>query len=154
MALIVTASISERCNTVAFTGSRERTTDAPAIVYDMLATLDPAIHTIVTGGCVGVDALVAELAYNMGFRVYTVLPGDKRLVDPQHTMWAHAVEDAQYTYRQRNERMVVLSSRLFALPAHPEYAPQSQRSGTWQTVRMGRRAHAVAPVIKVLSETY
>ena len=43
-------------------------------------------------------------------------------------------------YQARNARLVAEATAVFGLPAYPEEDPRSERSGTWQTIRIARRA--------------
>jgi hypothetical protein len=49
-----------------------------------------------------------------------------------------------------DQRVGVWLARVF--PQYPEDHPKSQRSGTWQTIRMARAAHATAPFVFPLEE--
>lgn len=42
--------------------------------------------------------------------------------------------------KPRNQRVVDESTVVYGLPAYPEEDPRSERSGTWQTIRIARRA--------------
>jgi hypothetical protein len=44
------------------------------------------------------------------------------------------------TYADRNAVLVKRGTFVCGLPAYPEDDPRSRRSGTWQTIRMARRA--------------
>src|SRR5262249_19060923 len=72
-----------------------------------------------------------------------VVPADRSRVDP---WWEGCPEVTVIempegtTYRDRNAALVARSAAVFGLPAYPEDDPRSRRSGTWQTIRMARRA--------------
>jgi hypothetical protein len=44
------------------------------------------------------------------------------------------------TYRDRNAELVRWGTVTYGLPAYPEEDPRSRRSGTWQAIRMARKA--------------
>jgi hypothetical protein len=120
-----------------FTGSRELVN--PEMILRVLKTLEPE-SLVVTGGCVGVDAFIAEHAHSLGHHVITILPADRKLVDPNWSKYADWYEDVPRTYEQRNERIVEICAKLFGFPLHPEADPRSNRSGTWQTIRKAKRS--------------
>ena len=126
---------------IAFTGSRNRLSDAQQFLIDLVITGLPAHVVYVTGACVGVDAYVARLAHIVGRRVHTVVPMvyTAQFLDTHWMDHCDTSEEAS-TYRSRNTRMVELSDRLIAFPAYPENDSRSRRSGTWQTIRMARKA--------------
>lgn len=128
---------------VGFTGTRNLTpADNPLLerVVDSLA----GDTMVVTGACHGVDAQVATYAFTApaGLKIHTVVPSDRSRVDPDWLGWCHTYEEMPpgTTYRDRNVRIVAQSDRLIAFPDHAEDAPESRRSGTWQTVRLARKA--------------
>ena len=126
--------------TIGFTGTRHATPAMTDHLERIIAEL-PADCTVVTGACIGVDALAATLAYQRGLRVHTIVPADRSRVDREWRGWCHTFEEMPHgtTYRDRNQRIVERSTRLIAVPEAPENAPESRRSGTWMTVRIARR---------------
>ena len=104
---------------------------------------------MVTGGCIGVDALVARMAHGGRRRVHTVVPADRSRVDPYWRKHCDTFEelDPGTTYSDRNERIVELSDRLVAFPEYPEHHNLSRRSGTWMTVRIAGRAGKPVEVV-------
>ncbi len=138
---------------VGFSGSRQTPYgEARRIIIDDIDML-PLDTCVITGGCVGVDAVVAEFAHKRGLYVVTILPGNTRLVDPLHMQHAKWVEALDRSYKERNARIVHLSNKLNSYPAHAERDNRSTRSGTWQTIRMARDAHRNAPLVRLL-DTY
>jgi hypothetical protein len=127
---------------VSFTGTRDITpADYPAI-RDMVYGL-PATTIIVTGACIGVDAFVARAAKAMSYRVHTVVPADRSRVDPEWRDHCDTFEEMPTgtTYRDRNVRLVELADdEVRAIVAHAEGDITSRRSGTWQTIRLARKA--------------
>jgi predicted Rossmann-fold nucleotide-binding protein len=126
-------------NVIGFTGSRGTTPmDVPLIMQVIRDLPDDA--KVVTGGCIGADALVAEFAHMAGIPVHTILPWDRSRVDPEWGQWATTYEEMPKgtTYRDRNLMIVEKSQALIAFAKHPEDDPRSTRSGTWMTVRLAR----------------
>lgn len=95
-------------------------------------------HTFITGGCVGIDAMVAEAAFRRGERVHTIIPSNLSLVDPwflcRCTTYEYMAQDS--TYRDRNLRIVESSDLLVAIPE----SASNQRTGTWQTINLAQKA--------------
>jgi hypothetical protein len=127
--------------TVGFTGTRSiRDCDLERIRAIVLGL--PPGTTIVTGACIGVDAIVARIAHSPRYRVHTIVPANRSRVDPYWRKHCDVSEEMALgtDYRARNERIVELSDRLIAIAEYPEDHHRAQRSGTWQTVRIARRA--------------
>jgi predicted Rossmann-fold nucleotide-binding protein len=124
---------------IGISGTRSLNDDRAAAVTAVIETL-PKDATVVTGGCVGVDAHVARVAYGLGLHVVTILPADRKAVDPDWRRFCHEYEEMLpgSTYRDRNRRIVQRSDQLLAFPLYPEKDARSTRSGTWQTVRIAR----------------
>jgi len=127
---------------VGFTGTRAGMTAAQAeTVRRLLRELRPAeFHH---GDCVGADEQAHALAMRAGVRVIIHPPEYGR-----HRAWclgAAAVLDVK-PYMERNADIVAACSILIATP---QQAGEIVRSGTWATVRRGRKAdrllHVVAP---------
>lgn len=125
---------------VGFTGSRQMTPGMRAYIEETIEAL-PGDTIVVTGGCIGVDAYAASVAYRSGLEVYTILPANRELV---HPLW-RSVCTSYYempkgtTYRDRNREIVKASDRLYVVPIYPEDHPSSRRSGTWMTARIARQ---------------
>lgn len=108
----------------------------------------PPETTVITGGCVGVDALVAEIAYHSGYLiVHTILPADHKKVDPVWRRHCHSFVQmsSDTSYRDRDVAVVEDGNNLLAFPLHDEWVHatrtgdvRSARSGTWMTIRIGR----------------
>jgi hypothetical protein len=127
---------------VGFTGTRAGMTPAQAgTVRRLLRELNPAeFHH---GDCVGADEQAHGLAMEQRLRVIIHPPEMGR-----HRAWclgAAAVLEVR-PYMARNEDIVAACSVLIATPGQ---AGEVVRSGTWATVRRGRKAgrllHVVAP---------
>lgn len=126
---------------VGFTGTRNVPTAMLPRIRRIVEAL-PEGTGVVTGGCVGVDAIVARVANQRGLHVHTVLPADRSRVDRAWADHCSTYEEmpAGTDYRARNTRIVELSDEIIAIPEAPEHDPRSRRSGTWMTVRIARRA--------------
>jgi len=120
----------------------------------------PGMYEVTTGGCIGIDFFVANWCHRHAVTIHTVFPPDLSKVDPDSSKVCNTSEDIPCLrpgdvsgYKRRNQRIVDLSNRLIAFPMYREDHAQSRRSGTWQTIRMGRRAGIMADAdIHVLSE--
>lgn len=102
------------------------------------ALLDPTKHKIVTGACIGVDALAARIAKELGFKVLTIVPANRSKVDPQ---WRDFCDEsiemqAGTDYRARNDLLVHHSELLLAFPSGWWLNP---RSGESMTVNIAKR---------------
>jgi len=108
--------------------------------------------TIVTGGCIGVDALVARLAAGLLFKVFTIIPANTRAVDKYWAVYAkESFIFKEGSYKNRNEKIVEVSDILVALVSVPEFDKNGEftHSGTWQTVRLARKKKIPVLVIEV-----
>jgi hypothetical protein len=129
--------------TVGFTGSRELSlplAQSRRVIREAVQSL-PKDARVVTGACIGVDAEVAYLAYGT-HHVHTIVPADRSRVDPHWRDYCDTFEEMPpgTTYRDRNERIVEVSTRLIGIAQAPENDIHSRRSGTWQTIRLARKA--------------
>lgn len=143
--------------TLAFTAAREGFDPPPARVWQVLMGLPPA-SCYVTGGCRGGDAVIGRwlrMTYPRAEHV-VVLPASLRQVED----WWSGLDrlhpriiamPAGTTYKDRNTRLVELADEVRGFPAWPEHDPRSVRSGTWQTIRMARRAETMRDWNCVLS---
>lgn len=142
---------------VSFTASRTLSPQAAdgAVTSVLVAHVPPADRYL-TGACTGGDAFIGRWLYwNRPEAEHVVIvPADRSRV----AAWWHEVNGVTViemppgtTYADRNARLVAEAGAVFAFPSHPESDPQSLRSGTWQTVRMSRKAgnfsqwHLVTP---------
>lgn len=101
----------------------------------------------IVGGCIGGDALIAELAWQIdGVHIHCVLPADHSRVDPHWREHCHSFEQMPdgTDYRARDQRMVDIGllkhGVLKVCPSWPESHPAAKRSGTWLTKRLAVRA--------------
>lgn len=110
---------------------------------------------LIHGACVGVDELCAKCAWdNDAAVIMAVVPPNRSLVSEKAVSLSGLVEDiapGPNGYKRRNQTIVDESDRILAFPGYPEDHPKSRRSGTWQTIRMARRA-GIPVRVYVLSE--
>jgi hypothetical protein len=126
-----------------------------AIVQARLTLLPRTPKGFVTGACIGID-------YRVGFWLSQVFPhvphlilvpsGISRVIRwwesdavPDDTKITVRFMPPGTTYADRNLEIVRWSNVLCGFPEYPEAHPKSARSGTWQTIRMARQFHSVAP---------
>lgn len=132
--------------TIGFTGARETTPIQAAWVRDLIAGMEAG--TYVTGACTGVDEAVARAVAGLwpDARNVILVPANRSCISPgfltaMGRVGAEIVPMAPGTdYRDRNQAIVDLSDRLVGIPPFREDHPACRRSGTWQTIRMARRA--------------
>ena len=144
-------------HTIGFTGGRFVD---PVVVYGNLygikkrgITLD---YKFVTGAALGADTLIGEWLVEempIGPTHHIIVPANHDQIIPWWEKNETAIElyDLGYltveqmpegsSYKDRNQAIVDASDELVAFPAFPESHPNARRSGTWQTVRMARRAN-------------
>ena len=122
---------------VAISGSREGLTPHQrAFIRGRILALPPKSR-IITGGCRGVDAYAARVAFEAGhYTVLTVLPSNHRAVDPDWRDHCHGYIQLPggTTYRDRNIAMLQRADHLLAFPLYPRDHHRSKRSGTWMTI--------------------
>lgn len=131
------------------------------LVQSRLTRIGRSPKGFVTGACVGIDQRVGVWLARVFPHVpqLVLVPADRSRV----AMWWEAYDLTAYkitvremppgtTYADRNREIVRYSTALAAFPQYPEDHPKSQRSGTWQTIRMARAAHATAPFVFPLEE--
>ena len=75
--------------------------------------------------------------------VHVVVPADRSKVDPDWRLYCTSYElmPEGTTYRQRDERMVLLGTRLIGIANRPEKHGASIYSGAWMTVRIAHDMH-------------
>jgi hypothetical protein len=150
--------------TIAFTSSREEPdANQRAHIHTVLETLGAA-RAFATGGCIGGDHYIGEtlLAMYPGRRHTVIVPADRSRVAawwrsyPDHP-GLNVIEMPPNTqYRDRNLGLIqgyatfLGSQLLLGFPAHNESHRKSGRSGSWQTIRMGRRSHLHQPIVMPL----
>ena len=141
---------------VGVSGSRTIPGRSWEIIEATIYACEPFYRTLIWGGCIGVDVACAEYAEIFSLKRHAVLPPNRHLVAVDWREWATSHEeipDGPDGYKRRNQRIVDLSDRLIAFPLYPEDHPESQRSGSWQTIRMARRKGIMADAdIHILSQ--
>jgi hypothetical protein len=132
-----------------FTAARDLDPGSGGVIVNVLVQV-PAAQRYVTGGARGGDAFIgAWLAQRWPSAVHTVvLPANRSQTDP---WWERSAVPVQLiemppgtAYKDRNAELVRLGTAVFGLPAHEENDPRSRGSGTWQTIRMARRAQKMS----------
>lgn len=157
-----------RSRTVSFTAARDMNEAAQqGVVTSVLTVHVPYAGRYVTGACTGGDAFIGRWlhANRPGAEHVVIVPADRSRVD---YWWTEAEDPAVTviemppgtTHAARNARLVAEADAVFAFPAYPENDPRSLRSGTWQTIRMSRKAgnfsqwHCVKPPYRGLIEAW
>jgi hypothetical protein len=142
---------------IGFTGGRHLN---EPLIYGRLymqvkRNLPPSFSKFITGGAEGADSiigqwLVEEMPLGMFHKI--IVPHNRSQVDSWWTYNDRALElkdlgylEVQYmpegtTYKDRNQEIVNQSNWVLGFPAYDERDPRSLRSGTWQTIRMARKA--------------
>jgi hypothetical protein len=127
--------------TLAVSGSRGPLT--PNGTKLVIAQLNFVVRTykpsrIVTGACLGVDALAGRFGYMHSIPVHTVVPENLRWVDPEWEEYCTTHESVEGDYRKRNERMMELADWVVAFPERSSNGVD-RGSGTWMTLRIAER---------------
>lgn len=127
---------------IGFTGTQQgMTEEQKAAVDSLLDALCPSGGRVHHGDCIGADAQFHELARarrSLRIEVHPPRQSGKRAYCKGDVKWP------AHDYRKRNQHIVNVCDVLIAAP-RLDY--EEQRSGTWMTVRMARRADK--PVIIV-----
>jgi len=150
---------------VGFTASRDLDPAGEEVILNVLTTAVPHAGGYVTGGAIGGDAFIGRwLAQNRPAAQHLVIvPADRSRVDPWWLEFPGVLlieMPPGSTYEDRNAELVKWSTLVFGFPAYPEDDRRSRRSGTWQAIRMSRRAgklsqwHCVKPPYRGLIEAY
>lgn len=133
--------------TIGFTASRNIKGVNPRRMIWALQNLEQA--KFVYGGCLGGDEAIAIWLTNFGpagSRHHVILPANRAAV-VEWWKYPNAADPFPLVefmpegsnYKDRNQRIVNVSDELVGFPEYPENHPKSLRSGTWQTIRMGRK---------------
>lgn len=137
---------------IGFTASRDLKGVDPRRMSDPLSQIEidyPDVKRFVYGGARGGDAAIAIWLTNFGPKAlhHVIIPADRSQV-AEWWKYDNAAEPwpiIEYmsdgtTYKQRNQKIVNTVDRLIGFPEYPEEHPRSLRSGTWQTIRMAKKA--------------
>jgi len=135
---------------VSFTAARDLDDPGREVVVNVLVQV-PWAQRYITGAAIGGDAFIGRwLRENRPHAEHVVVvPADRSRVDywwdasdPYVTVFD--MPEHLGTYADRNAQLVMCATAVWGLPAYPEDDPRSRRSGTWQTIRMARRAGNLA----------
>lgn len=131
-----------------FTAARDLDPQGARVIVNVLVQVPPA-RRYVTGGAIGGDAYIGRwlAARYLTAEHVIAVPARRDRVDPWWTLPAYKLHRITLiemppgtSYADRNLRIVTEGTAVFGFPAHEEADPRSQASGTWQTIRMARRA--------------
>lgn len=139
---------------VSFTAARELDHAGAQLVMRTCDRIVPRATRYITGGARGGDALIGHyLAVTRREAEHVVvLPANRSQTDP---WWEPFLQPARpafapritliempagTTYEDRNTELVARGNTMFGFPAYLEGDKRSVRSGTWQAIRMARRA--------------
>ncbi len=106
---------------------------------------------IITGGCIGVDEIVARVATGLLLEHVVILPERRGLVDKYWSVYCTEYVEHVGTYKERDAEIVNRSEILFAFPSCDEKDAEGNftRSGTWMTVRLARQKGIPVIIVKV-----
>jgi hypothetical protein len=130
--------------TAGFTAARDLDSAGEGVILNVLVCHVPHADRYVTGGAIGGDAFIGRwlLSNRPDAEHVVIVPGNWSRVDrwwPPATVKV-VMMPPHSTYAARNARIVEESAMVFGFPGYPEDDPRSARSGTWQTIRMARKA--------------
>ena len=126
---------------IGFTGTRKKLSYHQAVgIHDFLRDLPAGNHTLHHGDCISADQTAGVWAQHYGLQVVIHPP-----TDPKFRGFAsYGLILPKKPYLQRNHDIVDQTEMLLATPDGPE----TQRSGTWATVRYARKKGK--PVVIIL----
>jgi hypothetical protein len=140
--------------TISFTAARLGFSPPPSFVENVLADRIPLAKRYVTGACEGGDAYIGAWLYRNrpDAEHVVVVPANRIQAD---YWWKEPGTPAGPTlivvemlpgssYADRNQELVDRADWVVGFPAFPEGDSRSQRSGTWQTIRMARQARKLS----------
>lgn len=147
----------------AFTASREVESSDRVTIAARLSTLDPPPSVVVTGGARGGDEYIAKLSSVMypEAQQWVLFPSQanvsvarslQEFFESEKTV--HRFESVPGTHRDRNVRIVEMAKagHLVGFPKYRESHPKSERSGTWQTIRLAKVRGALVSYTVLRSE--
>lgn len=128
--------INEAHMKLGVTGSRDGLTpEQDAITTKLLQRLLPEVTELHHGDCVGSDRWFHNRALDKYIVIHPPSAPRWRAFCRAPNMYVHTPAP----YLTRNRAIVDQSERIIATPSHDEDAPESKRSGTWQTIRYAVR---------------
>jgi hypothetical protein len=105
-----------------------------------LSWMNPEAYELHHGDCIGSDANVHEMVFEMGWRIVVHPPTDpkKRAWVARTKFWdpLRCATVPELPYLDRNKAIVDQTLFLLATPGEKE---MKQRSGTWSTVRYAQK---------------
>lgn len=131
-----------------FTGARNIADTEQEPVVEFLHSLPPA-EAYVTGGALGMDAFIGVffVRFQPQARHVIIVPDNKSAVFEwweSSLLSLHSADVRRMapgtTYKDRNQAIVDACDELVGFPEYPEDDERSRRSGSWQTIRMARKA--------------
>lgn len=108
---------------------------------------------IITGGCIGCDAIAARIATGLLLRHTVILPEKRGYVDKFWSVYSTDFIEFKGSYKERDAEIVKRSEMLFAFPSCEEKEENGEytRSGTWMTIRLAR-AKGIPVIITKIKE--
>ena len=146
---------------VGFTAARNLTQEDELTIERVIVRLPSLPEMVVTGACIGGDQFIAEwfLQNFSNVKQKVIVPNNLSQVDRSFLTAISRYPNVEMvympsgsSYRERNARIVAECTRLIGFPPYIESHEFSTRSGTWQTIRIGRRMGREVNV-HVLSES-
>lgn len=145
----MTSAGADYLEAVSFTAARELDDDGREVIVNVLAQA-PFADRYLTGAAIGGDAFIGRwLRENRPEAEHVVVvPADRSRVDywwgPGDPSVTVLDMPEGTSYADRNAQLVMWGTAVCGFPAYPEGDLRSRRSGTWQTIRMARRAGKLA----------
>ena len=129
---------------LSITGASDLSADGEIIVESALRKLPRAPDEFTTGGAFGVDTFAAEFGFQLFRRrtsIFRLCYPEGKLYNPATRRYANLIIPVTGGYMKRNDMLVYYCTTLAAFPPdEEEIAWKGPGSGTWATVRRGRKA--------------
>lgn len=143
---------------VGFTASRNISGVPASVFTEHLDELNDQ-QTFITGACRGGDTAIGLYLSKKFPKAYhtVIVPGNLSQVDrwwEKHPPKNLTVQEMPFesSYKDRNQEIVDNSNTVIGFPEYSEHHPRSLRSGTWQTIRMARKANKLSTVVILRGE--